>query len=285
MINKKSIILFTAVYVVLMGFLALGNFDYDFSYAIINPHSHWANFFNLFGEMPAIALLLTGVTILFGARKKEVLWRNILSHVIALPFMALFSWFIAYMPIRYVFEDHSTGMAQGIPQFWAIAAVVIGFVIFIAALLIQNKVSDGKLREMKKAGILFILLVVGEMILVNVVKIVWGRPRMRILESFEGFRKWYVIEGPAPDNNFKSFPSGHTANGFAAIGFTVLFAYIANINKKAVMAFALVWGSLVALSRVVLGAHFLSDVITGGYITIFLFIFLNSVFIRRAKSQ
>ncbi|NLC18217.1 MAG: phosphatase PAP2 family protein, partial [Clostridiales bacterium] len=33
-------------------------------------------------------------------------------------------------------------------------------------------------------------------------------------------------------------------------------------------AFGLLWGGLVAISRVVLGAHFLSDVIAGFYVTL-----------------
>jgi membrane-associated phospholipid phosphatase len=275
--NKKSIFIFAAVYIIIMGFLALGDFDFSFSLAIINPDSIWANFFNLFGEMPANLLVLAGITILFGARIKEVLWRNVISHILALPFMALVSWFIVYLPIQYSFENHSTGLAEGMPGYWKIISIILGLLLFAFALFFQKKISDEKLKEMKKAGILFIVLVLGEVILVNIVKIVWGRPRMRIIESADQFRKWFIIDTPALNNDYKSFPSGHTANGFAAIGFSVLLPYLSNLSKKKVMAFGLIWGSFVALSRVVLGAHFLSDVITGGYITIFLFIFLQSV--------
>jgi membrane-associated phospholipid phosphatase len=41
---------------------------------------------------------------------------------------------------------------------------------------------------------------------------------------------------------------------------------------------ALTWGSLVALSRVIRGDHFLSDVVVGGYITVFLFYLLSQLF-------
>jgi len=284
MLNKKTVIIFISVFVVLMAFLATGTFDYDFSYAIINPDSLWANFFNKFGEIPAILLMLIGTTILFGARRKDILWRNILSHILSLPFIALFSYAITYMPLRYIYENHTTGLAEEIPLALNILTMILGIIIFVTALIIERKVNDSKFKEMKKAGILFIVLVIGEVILVNVVKIIWGRPRMRILESIEGFKKWYEINGPAPTNDHKSFPSGHTANGFAAIAYTLFFSYFRNVNKKLVIFFALVWGSLVALSRVVLGAHFLSDVVTASYITIFLFLILNSLFFRKNKN-
>ena len=283
MFSTKTSLIFLAVLVALMSFLAIGTFDYNFSYAIVNPHSLWANFFNQFGEIPAFLLLLIGITILFGGRNKDVLWKNILAHIFALPFMALFSYAITNMPVRYMFENHETGMGEDIPLALTITTLILGVILFITTLVVQHKVSDKKLKEMKKAGILFIVLIVGEMILVNVVKVIWGRPRMRILDSIDGFKKWYEINGPAPTNNHKSFPSGHTANGFAAIGYVLFFSYFKNINKKLVLAFSLTWGSLVALSRVVLGAHFLSDVISAGYITIYLFILLNFLFFRKKK--
>jgi len=283
MFNRKTILVFVLVFVILMTFLALGSFDYNFSHYITNTDSHWANFFNQFGEIPAIFLMLIGTTILFGARKKDILWRNILSHLIAIPFIALLSYIITSMPVRYMYENQVTGLGEDIPQVLNITTIILAIIIFVSTMYIERKIDDSKFKEMRKAAILFILLVIGEIILVNVVKEVWGRPRMRILESIDGFKKWYEINGPALNNNYKSFPSGHTANAFSVIAYTLFFSYFKNINKKTVMIIAIIWGVGVALSRVVLGAHFLSDVITGGYITIFLFIVLNFLLYRKPK--
>ncbi|RLD83897.1 MAG: hypothetical protein DRJ10_02590 [Bacteroidetes bacterium] len=283
MFNRKTILAFVLVFVVLMTFLALGSFDYNFSHSIINTDSLWANFFNQFGEIPAILLMLIGTTILFGARKKDILWRNILSPVLALPFIALFSYVITSMPVRYMYENHATGFGEDIPQVLNITTIILAIIIFVTTMFIERKIDDSKFKEMRKAAILFILLVVGEIILVTVVKEVWGRPRMRILESIDGFKRWYEINGPALNNNYKSFPSGHTSNAFSVIAYTLFFSYFKNVNKKLVMIIAVIWGVLVAVSRVVLGAHFLSDVITGGYITIFLFIILTILIFRYPK--
>jgi undecaprenyl-diphosphatase len=66
--------------------------------------------------------------------------------------------------------------------------------------------------------------------------------------------------------NTPSFPSAHAANIFL---FTVLLTFF---NKK--YWFTILGALLVAFSRIYLGAHFLSDVLTGAIIgTIFAFIF------------
>ena len=50
-------------------------------------------------------------------------------------------------------------------------------------------------------------------------------------------------------------------------------------------AFAITWGSCVALSRVILGAHFLSDVIVGGYIALILFYLFKGWLIIEPNAQ
>ena len=50
------------------------------------------------------------------------------------------------------------------------------------------------------------------------------------------------------------------------------------VIKKWFIAFALLWGTLVAVSRIVIGAHFLSDVVAAGYITTLLFYLIRKKF-------
>ena len=60
---------------------------------------------------------------------------------------------------------------------------LLAIVLFVLALFIIKKVGNIKLREMRKAGIVLLVLIIAEMLLVNVVKIIWARPRMRSIES------------------------------------------------------------------------------------------------------
>ena len=96
---------------------------------------------------------------------------------------------------------------------------------------------------------------------------------------------WYQIAGPAASEEFKSFPSGHTANGFLMIIFTLFIPVEKSSIIKWFTAFAIIWGSCVALSRVILGAHFLSDVIVGGYIAVILFYLFKGWLIIEPNAQ
>ena len=118
-------------------------------------------------------------------------------------------------------------------------------------------------------------------IIYEIIKTGLPRPRFRLIqEHIDGidFHAWYdpiknkdeLIEtfGIYSDN-FKSFPSGHTANAILSIAILPGLAAVvpALRNKKKVLFVAgFVFGFLVLASRMVLGAHFLSDVSCGGFI-------------------
>ena len=118
-------------------------------------------------------------------------------------------------------------------------------------------------------------------IIYEIIKTGMPRPRFRLIqEHIEGvdFHAWYdpiknkdeLIEtfGIYSDN-FKSFPSGHTANAIMSIAILPgLAAVVPALRKKLSLLFAigLVFGFMVLASRMILGAHFLSDVSCGGFI-------------------
>jgi len=280
-ITKRFVWISIAVLVVLLGILAVGDLDYAISKSIINPESSWANFFNMFGELPAMLGLLIAVSILFGGRKKDVKWRNIIGYIVSIPLMLIFSFAVAIMPINYYFEHAESS----VPMLWYGIAALLAIVLFVLALLIIKKVGNLKLREMRKAGIVLLVLIIAEMLLVNVVKIIWARPRMRSIESADEFVHWYKINGISNDNELKSFPSGHAANAFIMLAYTMFLPYFKKIKKNWALAFALAWGICVSLSRVVLGAHFLSDVLVGSYITIILFFAIYKTIFRNQPKE
>ena len=72
--SKKSLAITTMVLGVILALLAMGDWDYSISKAIVNKHSIFGEFFHLFGEVPAYLGAFIGVCILFGGRNKDVQW-------------------------------------------------------------------------------------------------------------------------------------------------------------------------------------------------------------------
>ena len=87
------------------------------------------------------------------------------------------------------------------------------------------------------------------------------------LPGYEG--KEALLAAGIEGEEFKSFPSGHAANGAVAMLLTAFVALRDSLRPRAdlflMLGFA--WALLVALSRVIAGAHFLTDVTMGMAIT------------------
>ena len=95
-----------------------------------------------------------------------------------------------------------------------------------------------------------------------------------ILDDFSKFTPWYLLQGNTGNT---SFPSGHTADAWAIIVVTLFISKEKIKLYRSALIAAIVWGTLVAISRVVIGAHFASDVTVGAAITIGIFFLLKLI--------
>ncbi len=277
-LTKRFYIVTISIFVVLMTILAIGNLDYTISNAIINEHSVFARFFDIFGEIPAMGGVILGITLLYGGRNRDKKWWNILSTVISAIFITLVAGMLYFNIARYIFHEEVSDITT-----FAYIVVLLFTVMTITAAFYLAHNKGHKWRGLKRHAWLLIALTFSSMISVNVIKSIWARPRMRSITDVSEFKHWYEISGWSNDNELKSFPSGHTANAWVALAYVIFIPYIKNIKARTWIIIASVWGSCVALARVIQGAHFLSDVLVGSYITIFLFILFDRVFLNKKQ--
>lgn len=129
-------------------------------------------------------------------------------------------------------------------------------------------VPDEFKRPLFTAAVIGAGVMTAQLLTVDIMKNLWGRVRFRDLlssGSCDGFTAWFVINGK---NGNKSFPSGHTAGA----GMSYLLMLLPFIDKKREKYRAVyfwcpfIYTSAVALTRLVMGAHYLSDVTVGGVI-------------------
>ena len=145
----------------------------------------------------------------------------------------------------------------------------------VVSQVVLYKIPKDKVLKYKRAALITVLLVLTEIISVNIFKVYWGRVRFRdMLDDFSKFTPWYLLQGNTGNT---SFPSGHTADAWAIIVLTLFISKEKIKLYRSALIAAIVWGTLVAISRVVIGAHFASDVTVGAAITIGIFFLLKSI--------
>ena len=121
----------------------------------------------------------------------------------------------------------------------------------LALYLIYRK----KREQLARFSLYLFCTVTATGILVNVFKVFFGRPRPQLL-----FRKEaYGFHFFKFDSAYLSFPSGHTTTAFAA-AVALGFAF-----PKHRWIFYLC-GTIIALARVVLVSHYLSDILVGAWL-------------------
>jgi membrane-associated phospholipid phosphatase len=100
--------------------------------------------------------------------------------------------------------------------------------------------------------------------IINLMKMLWGRVRFRDLtDGYGAFTAWYVING---NTGAHSFPSGHTGSAGTTY-FLMFLPYVSEKwRKRSALCFgaAFTYTTLVAATRLIMGAHYLSDVAVGG---------------------
>ncbi len=125
-------------------------------------------------------------------------------------------------------------------------------------------------KEAKRKQIFMILLfLIAPVLIVQTLKVTWGRPRPVEIKQFGGPYNFTSPSEPnfalaGDKNNGNSFPSGHAANAFCMI----FPYYVVKRRNKALFlgSLGLAYGVLMAMTRIVQGGHFLSDVVTSAFI-------------------
>ena len=204
---------------------------YDFqisSFLYPGKESSFGQFFAAFGELPAFLALICAGVLLFrhrGCLRKD--W-NVLFLIGAFG-LVLGGIFLAV--------HEATDNVPAMPSWVPLLVTVFFAAICSVALLLVTNGAPGK--TVIRFVLTLIFVCVGTMLLINIIKVPWGRARMRLIASTgtaSYFTPWWkagsalknrlVAEGVSSDE-FRSFPSGHTACAACAM----LVALLPTVSK------------------------------------------------------
>jgi lipid A 4'-phosphatase len=148
---------------------------------------------------------------------------------------------------------------------WYFAISVIGF----GVVYLNNRLEFIKIEKQKNISNFFVssffyILVVG--VVTQVLKHIVGRPR----PNHTNFEDSFGFNFFTFDSNFHSFPSGHSSTIFI-----ICFILVATFPKLKYFFYLL--ASVISLSRVVVGAHFFTDIVAGAVLALISFKIINTI--------
>lgn len=246
-----------------------GFFDLEISKLAINyKDTEWAILGAEYGNKVNTPLLYLGITILVGS-----IFDNIKTQKKIGLIMIIYS--ILNLSIMIITDESN--------KIFSAQLLVVLLIMFV--LLTHDK----NWRDYISIGISLIILIIFLNIIVEIMKFSWGRVRFNNLKSEAEFTQWFIINGNGSDYSHQSFPSGHTAIGWSFLPFLFLLKdkEIKQRNKYAIVIFVIGFGLFVAISRVLAGEHYASDVlfstVIASLITIILYKALTRIELNRKR--
>jgi len=250
LINKLLLIIVISwiILAVIFGFT-----DLEISKAVVNKSSLWGNFGADFGEVPGYVLITIALVVLIGGYNPNLRKQKIPAYVIILiGILVLISGFI--------FNSKDLIFNGG--------GIVLSLIIFV--ILTYN--NDWKSYR-KISAVIIILTVLNPILFIRITKALTGRVRFRDLLSDSDFTPWFLPPGLSGN---QSFPSGHTSMSFMLIPLLMLVRERRWKDPVKIIVIFLVigWALFVGLSRIVVGAHYASDVLFAAGMTVLISIIL-----------
>ncbi|MBK7631061.1 MAG: phosphatase PAP2 family protein [Ignavibacteriales bacterium] len=274
--SNKTIAYYFILIWILAAFL-LESTDLLISITLYNPHSGWAIFLEKYGELPGIFVILMGVHIYIVTLRTSSNIKTILFTGFLLTIGSLLSVYILWA-LSYGFSNQ-TDFFNNYPQYFFLCAVTSNILL---SLLFRKRHNFSK-KAILFSRISFKMFFYGYVLFVQPIKILWGRIRFRdLVDYYSNFTPWYLPQGITGN---QSFPSGHASMGFMMLALFVFFADKAFYKRIILKGIIISWALAVCASRVVIGAHFTSDVLFGAFAMIISYLFLINNANKTLKSE
>ena len=245
--NNPFLFFFFASWI-LVAFLLIF-LDLPLSIYLVDYNSSWAKFIALYGEFPGHLVLSISIFVLITYGVNDSNWSNDLIKISGLILNSVFITSIFYTLLPETAWKIEEGM------------IVIGLVLIcqgVTMIFIKQKGLNPKQKYVDAARTSFLLGVINPLLFVQSFKILWGRMRFRDLTgNYQGFTSWIIPQGIT---GHKSFPSGHTAMGWMVLPILFLLPRTGKL-RRVIQGMIYLWGTIVGVGRIVIGAHYASDVL------------------------
>lgn len=269
-VNRRNVIL---LYLFLIICLIFASFkDFSISLSLYDPSNFLGIFLAAYGQFP-VALVISIIACL-------KLKNDDYSFKAKIIYILLKITAISYACISHIkYFSHNTLI---------LSIFCIMLIFYLCDNFILKISKDCTKEEIKNYLYVLFWSIVLMLVIVNGLKIIWQRPRMRlIMNSNVGFKPWwklgnFSLSSMMISDEYKSFPSAHTSSA----SMLLLLCTLPYLNDKyatkenQLFLISTLLTICVAVSRIIMGAHFLSDVVLGYIIGLSCIIFCVRKFLR-----
>ncbi|MDO5026836.1 MAG: phosphatase PAP2 family protein [Tissierellia bacterium] len=247
-------------YLVIAGFFLLlaSFFDLQISKIFYMRGTFYPNLIRFTGEMPMI-ILAGGLCIDIGLRYVDLIAdkkKELVNYPLFI--LAILGFFLL-----------SLISSLGIPtyfQYQTAYSWIFIFIFYLAmSILAKSLYKDIDLKNLEKFFIFILLSISISMVLLSFMKNTWSRSRffyMHEQNDYKDFSQWIIPQFRKDvEDIYKSFPSGHTTSASLVLAWLYLTTKVPDKSyPKYLSSFFRFWPLLVAVGRILDGAHYLSDV-------------------------
>lgn len=272
MTNHFKLYLFLAT-ILIVSAIIFAYYDLEISTLLVNQNSGWAKFLENYGMIPGLIVILSGIFINYSSLSRRIdAWSYFKKAV----------FFLAVTGILLYLADVviSNNINWNILEDHFIIALIISFIVsFVILIFVQFKRPVQNIIAINYSKVVLGMALFGYVICIQVVKYFWGRVRFRDLDAFYSqFTPWYIPQG---FTGFDSFPSGHAAMGWMLLPIFILLSKRTNLIKYSALALIIIWALVLSLSRIIIGAHYASDVLFGSFFMIVTFLLFYQHYINQ----
>lgn len=165
----------------------------------------------------------------------------------------------------------------------AIVCVIVNAALVYLFFTLLKKLNEGRLFQLYCVAITAICYGITVLLTITIIKECWGRVRPRDMTDIAQFTRFYLPQGFTKN---RSFPSGHVSNACIIYSITMLAPLLKKLWAKILIyALPITWILLMALNRVIIGAHFASDTLFAIIISIGLFYIIKPIVFRKIDEK
>ena len=250
--HPKKVFFWGIIGLIFIGCAILfGVYDLQISVSMYNPNSTFGTIGEVIGEWPnSFAIIFSGI-VFFHQKKNRGFVRF---------FSLLLAWLGVFILIFWTYL-HLVGVFPPL-----VVGLFLSAIMTIALVLLSFLVQPESYRRLLDVAVTALISAALVIVVINLIKFFWGRVRFRdMFPSLESFTPWYLPQGVTGEH---SFPSAHTANAASSCLLWYLIPKVSAKWKKVIfLLIPILWTGGVAVSRIIVGAHFASDVLFGAVLS------------------